>query len=238
MPPRGVLIATPLRFELDPLDRRGEPDDGRKRKAGDDQVAVAVRHAPIGPCRGRIIGEVIGDGDAFQPGAADEAADRLEVVIPFAAGRQGVGGAVARRRRGRDPLQPGVERRSRGFPLARREAEMPVLDAPSGRLPIDNQAGLLRDPRPRIAIARVQPAATEIEPMAGNLVSPCASPEAARRLQQERRTPARRQLPRSADPRGPAADDHDIELSIHRVSPGRAWRRPRSIERPSLPGAQ
>ena len=165
-----------LRFERDRLDRRGEAERGPRRNAGHDQVAKAMGRAPVDPGRRRIIGEVIGDGDAIQRRAADEAADCIEVAIPLACRRKRIGSAVAWRRRDREPLEPRAERLSRFFLLARREAKMPMLDAPFGRPPIDGEAGLLRDSRPGVAIARVQPAAAEIERMAGNLISPCAPP--------------------------------------------------------------
>src|SRR5208337_2207280 len=132
-----------------------------------------------------------------------------------------IGGAIARRRRVREPLNPGGERCSGGFLLVRREAEVPVLDAPPGRPAIDSHAGLFGDLRPRIAIARVQPAAAEIEPISSNLDCPCASAEARARFQQKRRTSARRQRPRRADPRGTAANDDDVEVCVH---PNLAWR--------------
>ena len=233
-----------VRFDLDFLDRGRELQRDPRRKAADDQVAVSAGRAQVDVCRGRVIGEVIGRGDAFQRRPADEAADRLEIGVPFAAFGKRVGGAVAGRRRVGQPLQPGGERRSGGFLFVRRKAEVSVLHAPLGRPPVDDEAGLLRDAPPGIAVARVQPAAAEVEPIPSNLDRPCPSAEAGARLQQNRRMSARGQRARSADSCRAAANDHNVKVCVHRASrlgsfhpPGMKRRQPASCSGPCLPGS-
>ena len=81
--------------EFDRLGRGREAERDRRREAGSNQRTVPGRHPPVVTGRCRVIGHEVGDREAVQAGAADEAAHGLKIGVLPAIRRQRIRRPVA-----------------------------------------------------------------------------------------------------------------------------------------------
>src|SRR5690606_34371503 len=96
--------------------------------------------------------------------------------------------------------------------FARAQGQVPVVRSPRRRGPIDGEPVRLRDPRPWIDVAGVEPAASEIEWQPFPLNRPCASADARSRLDYDEADARLQKPPARRNTGGAGTDDDNVNF--------------------------
>ena len=185
---------------------------------GDDGRAVTFGDAPVDAIVG--VAAEVARRNARQPGATVIAADRVEQRVPSSVRleqvRQSAVGLAFRQRVRAFVQRP--QRCAHFVRFVRRQARLRRRARPRRRRTVDRTALRRGDRRPRIALGRMQPAATEINGKAARFDRPGAAAEPVARLEDQRLDAGVAEPPRCADPRRPAADHRNLDVAARHAA--------------------